>query len=401
MLMLLALSVGVQAQEEVKSNANKITREQARTIKKQKGDLLESLGKLGQVLEYSNLKPKNRKLAVKLIMMHYQNAITENNDKVLELLRKNGEANDPVMKYRHLTMIVDDYQIRKRLSEVITTAGIELDYIEEPEILRMQIQDYQSFQMEARREASSYLYDKAVPILQDSKSSREQYRQAYGLLSQCVVIDANYKDVVNLKQKALNLSRVDILIAPVISSGTADNGVMAALLTKRFQRYIHHSYKQTNPFIRISTNKTAMRNPDMVFQMEVHSMTIKEKHAKPRSKEMSKTIKDDDGKERKVTASGTIYHKEKHVTTKGIFSMTYQNGEQKSIQQPFDHFYRWQNKFAKYSGDYKALNREFRTLSGRKDERFPAKAETIELAASHFSLTEIKVMIRYLHTLVE
>lgn len=323
----------------------------------QKGDYDASVEKAVSRLQNS---PKNAE-AMEVLSTAYNLALQDH-------LRKISDARLSIDPFRWES-IMYDYQKINEISDNINSCPACLVLIPNPSKYIKEVD-------ESKYNAAATRYTSGINLL--NQKNRASAKRAYYEFELAQKFNANYKDVKNKLDEAYWAAVARIVVQPVLV-----NSNQYKLSNQYFQDQINQFIAnfQRNKFVLFYSEEQATNQrvvPDQVLSLNFDDFVVGQTYIKEREEKLKRdSVIVGETRERKPvygTVKATLNIFEKTITSSGLLDLTITDWRTKQVvrKQKFPGTYVWQDSWASYKGDDRALSKQDLALCNRRESLPPA-----------------------------
>lgn len=325
----------------------------------QKGNYDQSVFKSVDRLKSS---PKNAE-AMYVLPVAYDLALKDH-------LRKIDEAkiSSDVLKWED---ILSHYQKINQLSDEVNSSPVALTLIKNPQKFINEVEESKYKAAEARY---------ALGSRQLNENNRASAKNAYYNFEKAQYFSPNYKDVATKIEDAYWAAVVKVVVQPV-----KINSTYYQLSNQYFQDQVSEFMRnyQTNRFVIFYSEQQANTQkiiPDQILRMSFDDFMVGQTYVKERVEKLKRdsVVIGETRANGKVygTVKATLSIFNKQVSSSGLLAMTiYDNQSNKIIrQQRLPGTYVWEDSWASYRGDERALSNQQLQMTKRRELLPPAPA---------------------------
>ncbi|TKC12843.1 hypothetical protein FA048_04290 [Pedobacter polaris] len=306
--------------------------------------------------------PKNAE-AMYVLPVAYDLALKEH-------LRKIDEAkvSSDVLRWE---TILSHYQKINQLSDEVNSSPVALTLVKNPQKYINEVED-------SKYKAAEVRY--TLGVNQMSENNRVSAKSAYYNFEKAQYFYPTYKDVKNKMDDAYWAAVVKVVVQPV-----KVNSSYYQLSNQYFQDQVSEFMRsyQTNRFVIFYSEQQANAQkitPDQVLRMSFDDFIVGQTYVKERVEKLKKdsVLISDSRANGKVygTVRATLSVFDKQVSSSGLLAMTIFDYQTNKIirQQRLPGTYLWQDSWASYKGDERALSKQQLQMTKRRELLPPAPA---------------------------
>lgn len=320
-----------------------------------------------QAVQHLRLKPSSTK-AIETIRNSYPMAIQYNQQLIDQLLISSSPD-----KY---ATVVGLYQQLNQLADEITRCPAALDVVRPVVYFHEQLRD-------AKNLAAKEQFDEGVRLLKNG--ILEDARLANSCFEKVKQFDPTYPEVDNMILSSEDLGTLKVVVEQ-IPVNSLNYQVSAKVFYDRMFNYLKRSVQRKFLTFYQSSDAEELRiNPHHIIRMQFYDFSIGNVRDHEVEKEYTSdslvvgTYTDNDGIKhdvRNVVKANLVTH-DREVLSKGIFEIRIIdfNANQNLSDRSFPGEYVWQNSWATYNGDQRALPSDKLKLVGQKQLSPPTPQE--------------------------
>lgn len=286
-------------------------------------------------------------------------------------LRKIDEAklSSDVLRWE---TVLAEYQQLNQLSNEINSCPSCLTVVPNPQRYTQEIE-------ESKYKAAEVRY--AVGLKLMAENNRQSAKEAYASFEKAQYFNPNYKDVKDKLEDAYWSAILKVVVKPAVV-----NSNYYRLSAEYFQQEVDqflYNYKR-NKFITFYSERQAIADkivPDQVLSLDFDDFNVGQTYVKERVEKLKRDsviVGYTRGNEPVYgTVKAVLSVFEKNVSSSGLLSFTVTDWNNKKVirQKRLAGTYVWQDSWASYKGDERALTTQQLNMSKRKEMRPPAPDE--------------------------
>lgn len=315
----------------------------------------------------------------------------EDATKALPILYTNAEkrhlANiSTYSSYKELSRfdkIIGEYDVLQRMFDAISSSAVASRYVHPL--------SYQNNITDLKQQAAEAYYAAGIDYLHES--GRDNAKTAYSYFKKTLGYIPNYSDAKAMMDEAYNNGVVDVVINPVrdnsffFNSGWGSSG--SNYSNEYFQqtliRELGGTYASRYP-ARFYTDWEARREniqPDWIVDLTLRNLDIPRPSASQYSRNLSKQVesgRDSSGRILYQTVYATLNISKQYFTARAEMSVNITDLASKKniVYNSYSEDYRWEEEYATYSGDSRALDsNDWNLVNNRNGFNQPRKEDVL------------------------
>ncbi|MES2651013.1 MAG: hypothetical protein V4663_04700 [Bacteroidota bacterium] len=325
----------------------------------QKGDYDASVSKAVNRLQNA---PQNKE-AIQVLASAYELSLTQHLRNIEE-----AKISSDVLRWES---IIYDYQQLNQLSNEINSAPAALAVVPNPKKFVAELN-------ESKFKAAEVRYALGVKLL--NEGNKISARKAYQNFEKVQYLYANYKDTKQKMDEAYWAAVVKVVVQPV-----RVNSSYYQLSNQYFQQKVSEwmSAYQHNKFVLFYDEEQAYKQkivPDQLMRLQFDDFVVGQTYVKERVEKLKKdSVKIGEGRGNIPvygTVKATLSIFDKKIASSGLLDMTVidYNSNKVIRQRKLAGTYVWEDQWASYKGDDRALSKYQLAMSNRKEMLPPAPA---------------------------
>ncbi len=230
-----------------------------------------------------------------------------------------------------------------------------------------------------KEKAAEESYNAGIDAL--AKGTRNDAKQAYFNFSDVEEYVAGYKDVIEYKDKALDVATLRVIVEQIPVPGRYN--LSGGFFQDKIEEFLHTNY-QARSFIRFYTPQEAtsanLQSFDQILRIQFDDFTVGNTLIKEKEEVLTRdSVKVGDTRTngRTVPVYSTVKAKfitySKEVTSAGLLSMIVMDGRSNGIltHRKFEGSYVWGSTWARFNGDERALSSQQLKWCNQKEQMPP------------------------------
>ncbi len=325
----------------------------------QKGDYDASVSKAVNRLQNA---PQNKE-AIQVLASAYELSLTQHLRNIEE-----AKISSDVLRWES---IIYDYQQLNQLSNEINSAPAALAVVPNPKKFVAELN-------ESKFKAAEVRYALGVKLL--NEGNKISARKAYQNFEKAQYLYANYKDTKQKMDEAYWAAVVKVVVQPV-----RVNSSYYQLSNQYFQQKVSEwmNAYQHNKFVLFYDEEQAYKQkivPDQLMRLQFDDFVVGQTYVKERVEKLKKdSVKIGEGRGNIPvygTVKATLSIFDKKIASSGLLDMTVidYNSNKVIRQRKLAGTYVWEDQWASYKGDDRALSKYQLAMSNRKEMLPPAPA---------------------------
>lgn len=318
----------------------------------QNGDYDASVRKSVDRLKHS---PKNKE-ALEVLTVAYGQAVQSHLRKIEE-----AERSDDLFKWEY---VLEHYQTLDELANEVNSCSTCSTAVPSPRQYSAEITD-------SRYKAAAVRYENGIHYL--ALQNREAAKKAYGEFERTRQLIPDFKDVKEKQSAAYQAALVKVVVEPVNVQNNRYE-----LNSLYFQQQVNafiNGY-QRNKFVQFYSEAQARNNqvvPDQVISLYFDDFIVGETYVKEKLEKMKRDSvivgHTRNNKPIYATVKASYSQFNKQVSSSGRLSMVISDYQANKVikQQRLAGSYVWQDSWANYKGDERALTKQQMKMSGKRE----------------------------------